>query len=94
MMAAHCTVNTALKVFFQSIISLSWILVRHVIDLLFTKHPGAKNVNLTVFHTRRSVAARVSLEADELRRNLLQALERRVQAERETQEAEDKVSRP
>lgn len=51
-------------------------------------------MNLTVFHTRRSVAARVSLEADELRRNLQQALDRRVQAERETQEAADKVSRP
>lgn len=40
------------------------------------------------------MAARVPSEADELRRNLRQALDRRVQAERETQEAEDKVSGP
>lgn len=36
---------------------------------------------------------RVTLEADTLRRNLQQALDRRVQAESGTQEAEDKVSR-
>lgn len=40
------------------------------------------------------MAARVRMEADELRRNLQQALDLRVQAECETQEAEDKVSRP
>lgn len=39
------------------------------------------------------MATRMALEADELRRNFQQALDCKVQAERETQEAEDKVSR-
>lgn len=38
------------------------------------------------------MAARLGAEADELRRNLQLALDRRVQAEREAREAEDKVS--
>lgn len=39
------------------------------------------------------MATRVALEADELRQNLQQALDRVVQAERGTQKAEDQVSR-
>lgn len=68
-------------------------LVRLVIPLFFTRHPGAKrNASLIKFRACRSVAARLGAEADELRRNLQQALDRRVQAEREAREAEDKVS--
>lgn len=75
-------------------LTVSTVLVGLVIALIILARCSGANNNssLTIFLTYRAVATKMAMEADEIRRNLQQAVDCKVQAERETQEAEDKVS--